>query len=199
MERTEGGGTMREVVWTGLVTVDGIMDSPGSPDEGHPFGGWVMRTEYLSEAFAIKEQELEGTSALLLGRRSYEAFAPVWSKSADLAAYQDLPKYVISTTLQEDDLFEGWGETRILRGTADVAALKDEDGGSLFIHGSGELARRLDGADLIDRYHLLVFPVALGDGKRLFEPRASERRLELRDVEAYRNGVVKAIYDVTRT
>ncbi|SDQ08832.1 dihydrofolate reductase family protein [Leucobacter chromiiresistens] len=189
----------RELVWTGFVTVDGVMDSPGGSSEGHPNGGWVMRTPFDEAAFALKGEELGETTALLFGRRSYEAFAPVWRDSEDHAAYRDLPKYVVSSTLDPDALVEGWGPTTLLRSSADVAALRESAGGAIFIHGSGELARRLAAAGLIDRYHLLVFPVLLGSGKRVFaSDQPGEQRLVLRESEAYGNGVVKAIYDVAR-
>ncbi|MDN3496929.1 dihydrofolate reductase family protein [Planococcus sp. APC 4015] len=189
---------VRELVWTGFVSADGVMDSPGGDVEGHPAGGWVFRTEFLPEAFALKGEELAETTALMFGRRSYEAFAPAWSQSADHADYQDLPKYVVSTTLDQDALIEGWGETRILRSADDVAELKSTEGGAIFIHGSGELARSLSTAGLIDRYNLLVFPVLLSEGKSIFS-RASqdERRLTVRESAVYGNGVMKVVYDVT--
>lgn len=187
----------REIVYTGFITVDGIVDSPGGVEEGHPDGGWVMRTPFVPDAFSLKSEELQDTTALLFGRRSYEAFAPFWRDSDDHAAYRDLPKFVVSTTLRADDLVDGWGETTILRSTDDVAALRDSDGGGVFIHGSAELARRLADAELIDRYNLLVFPVTLGTGKRIF-PDEGHRRLALRESAAYSNGVVKTIYDVVR-
>lgn len=189
----------RELVWTGFTSVDGIVDSPGGDVEGHPGGGWVFRTPFEPAAFAIKGEELADTSALLFGRRSYEAFAPFWSQSEDHAAYQDLPKYVLSTTIQDADLVSGWGETTILRSTEDVAALKETDGGGIFIHGSAELARRLASAGLIDRYNLLVFPVLLGEGKSIFSrDHQGEQRLRLRESASYDNGVTKAIYEVLR-
>lgn len=187
----------RELVYTGFVTLDGVLDSPGGTQEGHPGGGWVMDTEFVADAFALKAQELDETSALMFGRRSYEAFAPVWRDSDDHAAYRDLPKYVVSSTLADDDLTDGWGPTTVLRSSDEVAALKQGDGGAVFIHGSAELARRLAEADLIDRYNLLMFPYLLGDGKGLFSRRDQARRpLRLRECESYPNGVVKLLYDV---
>lgn len=189
----------RELVWTGFVSVDGVMDSPGGPSEGHPAGGWVFRTPFDEESYALKDEEMADTTALLFGRRSYEAFAPFWSQSEDHTAYMDLPKFVVSSTLGEDALLEGWGETTILRSTDDVAALKETDGGGIFIHGSGELAMRLGEAGLIDRYNLMVFPVLLGDGKSVFHRAAgSETRLKLRESASYANGVMKAVYEVER-
>ncbi len=189
----------RELVWTGFITLDGVMDSPGGPSEGHPSGGWVLRTPFDEAAFSLKGEELEETTALMFGRRSYEAFAPIWRDSEDHAAYRDLPKYVVSSSLDPEGLVAGWGPSTVLRSEADVAALKESDGGAIFIHGSGELARRLSRAGLIDRYHLLVFPVLLGTGKRVFPSGVpGEQKLVLRESEAYGNGVVKVIYDVVR-
>jgi dihydrofolate reductase len=187
----------RQLVWTGFMTVDGKVDSPGGTVEGHRGGGWVFDTPFVPEAFSLKEEELAETSALMFGRRSYEAFAPIWSRSPDHAAYQELPKYVVSTSIAEDDLTPGWGPTTILRSTEDVAALKRQDGGAVFLHGSAELARRLAEAGLVDRYHLLVFPHLLGDGKTVF-PGGDRDRLPLRLVstDSYANGVVKVVYEV---
>jgi dihydrofolate reductase len=189
---------MRELVYTGFMSLDGIVDSPGGTEEGHRSGGWVIQDlEFVPEAWSLKGEELADTTALLFGRRSYEAFAPIWRDSEDHAAYKDLPKYVLSTTLKDDDLVDGWGPTTILRDAAEVRALKDGDGGAIFIHGSAELARRLSDAQLIDRYHLLIFPVLLGAGKSLFsDADKAKQNLKLRETESYSNGIIKAIYTV---
>jgi dihydrofolate reductase len=187
----------RELVYTGFMSLDGVVDSPGGTAEGHRSGGWVMDTEFVPEAFALKGEELDDTTALMFGRRSYEVFAPVWRDSEDHAAYKDLPKYVVSTTLTDADLFDGWGPTTILQSSDDVASMKKSDGGAIFIHGSAELARRLSDADLIDRYNLLVFPVLLGAGKSLFSrDDRDKRQLRLRESASYSNGVTKLLYDV---
>ncbi|TDC44074.1 dihydrofolate reductase family protein [Micromonospora sp. KC213] len=192
---------MRELIYTGFISLDGVMDSPGGgPGEEHRSGGWVFKDiEFLPEAFSLKGEELEETTALMFGRRSYEAFAPVWRDSDDHAAYKQLPKYVVSTTLPDDALVQGWGPTTILRSTDEVVELIKSEGGAIFIHGSGELTRRLSDAGLIDRYHLLVFPVLLGAGKSLFSKADKDKQvLSLRSSAAYPNGVVKLIYDVVR-
>jgi len=190
---------MRELVYTGFMSLDGVVDSPGGgPGEEHRSGGWVVNDiEFLPEAFALKGEELADTTALMFGRRSYETFAPVWPESDDHVGYKDLPKYVVSTTLRDEALVEGWGRTTILRMADDVLELKKSEGGAIFIQGSAELARRLADAGLIDRYHLLVFPVLLGAGKSLFS-RADKNKqvLRLRASVAYPNGIVKMIYDV---
>ena len=192
---------MRKLVYTGFMSLDGVVDSPGGgPGEEHRSGGWVFKdVEFLPEAYELKGEELTETSALMFGRRSYEAFATTWPQSEDHVAYKDLPKYVVSSTLSEDALVGGWGETTILRSTADVARLRDGDGGAIFIHGSAELARTLADAGLVDRYNLLVFPVLLGAGKSAFS--AADRAkdvLRLRESKGYPNGVVKVLYDVVR-
>ncbi|MCO1657606.1 dihydrofolate reductase family protein [Pseudonocardia humida] len=190
---------MREVVYTAFTSLDGVVDSPGGgPGEEHRSGGWVFKgVDFLPEAFALKGEELAETTALMFGRRSYEAFAQTWPDSPDHVAYKDLPKYVVSSTISEDAIVPGWGETTILRSDSDVAELKRGDGGAIFIHGSAELARRLSDAGLVDRYHLLVFPVLLGAGKSLFSAADRDKQmLRLRESQGYPNGIVKLIYDV---
>ncbi len=189
----------RELVYTGFMSLDGVVDSPGGKVEGHRSGGWVLDTEFVPEAFSLKGEELADTTALMFGRRSYEAFAPVWRGSEDHAAYHDIPKFVVSTTITDADLYDGWGDTTILRSSDDIAKLKQGDGGGIFIHGSAELARRLSDADLIDRYNLLVYPVLLGAGKSIFTRDDRDKRvLRLRDSASYSNGVTKVVYDVVR-
>jgi dihydrofolate reductase len=192
---------MRDLVYTGFMSLDGVLDSPGGgPGEEHRSGGWVIKDiAFLPEVFSLKGEELRETTALLFGRRSYENFAPVWRDSKDHADYKELPKYVLSTTLAEEALVDGWGPTTILRSTEDVVELKKSEGGAIFIHGSAELARNLADAGLIDRYHLLLFPVLLGAGKSLFSRADNDKQpLRLRESDAYANGVVKLIYDVVR-
>jgi dihydrofolate reductase len=190
---------MRDLVYTGFMSLDGVVDSPGGgPGEEHRSGGWVFKDiEFLPEAYSLKGEELEDTTALMFGRRSYEAFAPTWRDSEDHAAYKELPKFVVSTTLPDDALVDGWGPTTVLRSTEDVVELKKSEGGAIFIHGSAELARRLSDAALIDRYNLLVFPVLLGGGKSLFSQADKDKQvLTLRESAAYPNGIVKLIYEV---
>ncbi|MEU7630216.1 dihydrofolate reductase family protein [Nocardia sp. NPDC049220] len=189
----------RELVYTGFMSLDGVVDSPGGRVEGHRSGGWVMDTEFVPEAYSLKAEELAETTALMFGRHSYEAFAPTWPDSEDHVAYKELPKYVVSTSLTDDALIKGWGPITIVRSIDDIAELKQSDGGAIFIHGSAELARRLSDADLIDRYNLLVFPVLLGSGKSLFG-RADRDKQQLRLAQAatYSNGVAKLVYHVVR-
>lgn len=191
---------MRTLYVTEFITLDGVIDSPGG-DEGHPHAGWSFKdVEFVPEAYAIKGQEQEEAGALMLGRVSYDLFAPVWpTMTEDFARYNAMPKYVVSSTLKDDELVDNWGEINILRSMDDVAALKDTDGGPISVHASSRLAQSLAAAGLVDRYHLLVFPIVLGSGKRLFTDSSPDKQqLRLAENESYSNGVQKLVYDVVR-
>ncbi|GHF95818.1 MULTISPECIES: dihydrofolate reductase family protein [Amycolatopsis] len=190
---------MRTLISTSFVSLDGVVEAPGG-EPGYRNAGWTFKDiEFDPAAYAIKGSEQEEATALLLGRVSYEAFAPVWpGMTVEFAGYNAMPKYVVSTTLAEADLVDNWGETTILRSLDEVAALKETEGGPIIVNGSATLNRALADAGLIDRYHLLVFPVLLGAGKRLFsETDKDKQNLKLVESEAYGNGVQKLVYDVT--
>ncbi|RKN13549.1 deaminase [Micromonospora musae] len=193
---------MRTLIYTAFVSLDGVVDSPGggSESENHRSGGWTFKDiEFLPEAYEIKGRETEEATALMFGRASYEIFSPVWPDMEDFAALKDLPKYVVSTTLGEDALVDNWGDITILRSLDDVAKLKETDGGPIIIHGSATLARNLSDAGLIDRYHLLVYPLLLGAGKRMFSGTDKPKQmLKLLESETYSNGITKFVYDVVR-
>ena len=191
---------MRTLIITAFVSLDGVMEAPGG-EEGYRNTGWTFnQIHHDGAAYELKDREQAEAGALLLGRRSYEAFAPVWpTMTEEFARYNTIPKHVVSTTLQEGDLVEGWGEISILRSVDEVARLKETDGGPLVVHGSASLGHSLAEAGLVDRYHLLVFPLLLGAGKRLFSDADQDAtRLELIEHQAYGNGVQKMIYDTTR-
>ncbi|MET9345991.1 dihydrofolate reductase family protein [Streptomyces termitum] len=190
---------MRTLISSAFVSLDGVVEAPGG-EPGYRNSGWTFKdVEFLPEAFEIKGREQEEATAMLLGRVSYEAFSPVWPGMADFAGYKEMPKYVVSTTLAEDALVDDWGPTTILRSVDEVAALKETDGGPVIMHGSASLNRALSDAGLIDRYHLLVFPLLLGAGKRLFSATDKDaQKLRLTEHEAYPNGVQKQVYDVVR-
>lgn len=187
---------MRQLIVTAFTSVDGVMEAPGG-EPGYRNAGWTMNAvAFDPAAYEIKGTEQEQASAMLLGRVSYQAFAPMWPQMDDFAGYNAMPRYVVSTTLQTDDA--GWPAT-ILRTVADVAALKESDGGPIIVHGSATLGHALADAGLVDRYHLLVFPVLLGAGKRLFSTSdADATKLALVDHAVYDNGVQKQIFDVVR-
>lgn len=191
---------MRTIISSHFVSLDGVVEGPGG-EPGHRSSGWTFQDiEFVEEAYEIKGAEQEEATAMLLGRVSYQAFAPVWPTMTDVfPRFNAMPKYVVSGTLGEDDLVDNWGETTILRSLEEVAALREGEGGPVIVAGSATLTRALEDAGLVDRYHLLVFPVILGAGKRLFsETDKDKRMLRLTDSASYANGVQKLVYDVVR-
>ncbi|MDQ1035367.1 dihydrofolate reductase [Streptomyces sp. V3I8] len=190
---------MRTLISSAFISLDGVVEGPGG-DPGYRNAGWTFKdVEFLPEAFEIKGREQEEATAILMGRTSYEAFSPVWPDMEDFAGYKVMPKYVVSTTVTEDDLVSNWGKTTILRSLEEVAALKETEGGPIIVHGSAALNQALSDAGLIDRYHLLVFPLLLGAGKRLFSATDKDtQKLKLVEHEAYANGLQKNVFDVVR-
>jgi dihydrofolate reductase len=184
---------MRTLIVTAFVSADGVMEAPGGGDYRN--AGWTFNdVEFDPAAYELKGTEQEEAGALLVGRRSYQEFAPAWPSIAEFARYNTLPRYVVSTTLEADD--PQWPAT-VLRSIDDVAALKEADGDPILVHGSATLGQALADAGLVDRYHLLVFPLLLGAGKRLFS--AADRpttRLRLVDHDVYPNGIQKQVFDV---
>jgi dihydrofolate reductase len=164
---------MRKLVVATFLSVDGVMQAPGVPDEdtdhGFVHGGWQV--PYVDDELgALLAEQLPRISALLLGRRTYQIYAAAWPRvTADnpvAATLNDVPKYVVSRTL---DTLE-WHNSSLLSGdvAAAVAKLKSTSGGEIHVQGSGELVQTLMRHGLVDEYRLLIFPVLLGAGKRLF-------------------------------
>src|SRR5690349_13672122 len=186
---------MRTLIVTAFVSLDGVMEAPGG-EPGYRNAGWTFKdVEFDPAAYELKGKEQDEATALLLGRRSYEVFAPVWPTMVEeFAGYNAMPRYVVSTTLQQDD--ERWPAT-ILRSIDDVAKLKETEGGPISVQGSATLGKALADAGLVDRYHLLVFPLLLGAGKRLFsETDKDTTKLKLTDHAVYSNGIQKQVFDV---
>ena len=191
---------MRPLIITAFVSLDGVMEAPGG-EEGYRNAGWTFKNvPFDPAAYVIKGREQEEATALLLGRRSYEAFAPIWpTMTEEFARYNELPKYVVSTTLDRADLVDNWGPIEVLRSVDEVVRLKETEGGPILVQGSATLGHALADAGLVDRYHLLVFPLLLGAGKRLFSAADKDSQsLTLIEHEAYGNGVQKMVYDVAR-
>ena len=186
---------MRTLIVTAFVSADGVMEAPGGGEYRN--AGWTFKdVEFDPAAYEIKGREQEETTALLFGRRTYEEFAPVWPTMEEFAEYNAMPRYVVSTTLASDDA--RWPAT-VLRSLDEVAALKQTDGGPIAVHGSATLGASLADAGLVDRYHLLVFPVLLGAGKRLFSQTDKDTtKLSLVEYEAYPNGIQKQVFDLVR-
>ncbi|MBL7495956.1 dihydrofolate reductase family protein [Frankia sp. CNm7] len=187
---------MRTLIVTAFVSLDGVVEAPGG-ETGYRNTGWTFKDiDFDPAAYELKGREQEETTALLLGRTSYEAFAPIWPTMTEFAGYNAMPRYVVSTTLAEAD--PRWPAT-ILRSLDEVAALKETEGGPIAVHGSATLARSLADAGLVDRYHLLMFPVLLGAGKRLFSAADKDKTmLKLVEHDAYANGIQKQVFEVVR-
>jgi dihydrofolate reductase len=165
---------MRKVIINEQLSLDGVMQGPGGPDEdtsgGFPHGGWAM--EYFDESMGkASALGMDSTGGLLIGRRTYDIFAGYWPHQRDDAPFahflNTVPKYVASRTLQEP---LEWNNSHLLKGDVAEAVrkLKQEDGGDIIVLGSGELAQTLMEEGLIDVYDLWVEPIVLGTGKRLF-------------------------------
>ncbi|WP_374675127.1 dihydrofolate reductase family protein [Ideonella sp.] len=185
---------MRPLIVSEFVTLDGVMEAPGG-EPGHLHTGWAV--PFMGEdQVAWKLREAEQAGALLLGRVTYESFAGAWpGRSGAFADRMNaLPKHVVSTTLQPPL----WAGTRLIRDdiAGQVAALKQADGGPLLVAGSRMLVHSLLAHDLVDEIHLLVFPVAVGSGRRLFPETPVMTRLALRHAEAFANGVMLHQYAV---
>jgi dihydrofolate reductase len=190
---------MRKVVVTTMLTVDGVMQAPGGPEEdpsdGFAFGGWTVPF-VDDQGLDAKTAELSVPFDLLLGRRTYEIFASYWPNEpqSDIGKpLNDATKYVASRSRPSLD----WGPAVLIAGDAaeGVAALKQEDGPELQVHGSGNLAQTLIRHSLVDEYHLWVFPVVLGQGKRLFAEGTIPAALRLVDSTVSTTGVFMGTYE----
>jgi dihydrofolate reductase len=186
---------MRKVVVTEFMTLDGVIEDPGGA-EGFKYGGWSMR--YWSDDIgAFKLDELFASDAQLLGRVTYEGFAVAWPGQSDAAGFADrmngMPKYVVSTTLKDAT----WNNSQIISANVaeEVAKLKQQDGGDILIAGSADLIHFLRQHNLIDRYQLLIYPVVLGEGKRLFKD-GIDSSLKLVETRPYDSGVVLVRYEI---
>ena len=191
---------MRKVIVNNSLTLDGVMQAPGRPEEDlrgdFEHGGWAQ--PYFDEVMgSIAAEGIAKGGSLLLGRRTYEDFAAFWPTQSDdnpfTAVMNDFQKYVASTTLEEP---LSWNKSTLLKGDAAeaVAALKEQPGKDLVVLGSGELVQSLMRRRLIDKYVLLIHPLILGSGRRLFTDGGSSAELRLVDTKTTTTGVVIATY-----
>jgi dihydrofolate reductase len=194
---------MRKVIVSEFVTLDGVMEDPGGA-EGFEHGGWSIRLG-SEEQERFKFDELASADALLLGWKTYEGFAAAWPimmdayegpRRAELQEYADMmnsyPKHVVSTTLQEP---LEWNATLVKGDVAgEVSKLKRQPGEDILVFGSGDLVNTLIQHGLVDEYRLMIFPVVLGSGKRLFREASEKRALELVDSKTFETGVLYLTY-----
>ena len=177
---------MRPLIVTEFISLDGVVEAPGG-EEGYQHTGWTFDIEQDPAMYDFKLQEAREAEALLLGRRTYEGFAGAWpERDGEFAdKFNTMPKYVVSSTLTDPS----WTNTTVI-GFDDVAALRAGEGGPVQVSGSAQLVQALHRAGLVDQWNLMVFPVILGSGKRLFPTDAADKqKLRLVETVTYANGV----------
>src|SRR4051794_10735388 len=171
---------MGQVVVTEFITLDGVIEDPGGA-EGLDRGGWAFAFERGAEGDKFKLDELMNADAQLLGRTTYEGFAAAWPERSDDAGFSDrmnsMPKYVVSTTLENPT----WANTTVIADdlAGEIGKLKERHDGDILVAGSGTLVRSLLAEGLVDELRLMVFPVVLGKGKRLFADEGERGDFEL--------------------
>jgi dihydrofolate reductase len=184
---------MGRIVATEFVSLDGVMQAPGGGEE-FEHAGWTFEIDRGEEGDRFKLEETLGADALLLGRATYEGFAAAWpSRQGEFAdKFNSMPKYVVSSTLQAP----AWNNSTVLAGDVvrEVSSLRDGRAGDIVVNGSAQLVQTLLEHDLIDELRLMVFPVVLGSGKRLFGEAPSKKPMRLVDSKIVGDGVAILIY-----
>lgn len=185
---------MRKIIVTEFITLDGVMEDPGGGD-GSKYGGWSGQY-WSNEAEKFKHDELFASDAILLGRITYQGFAAAWPTMTDETGFAErmnsIPKYVVSTTLEKVK----WNNARLLKGNLEeeISRLKQEPGQDITVHGSGQLVNSLMKHNLIDEYRLMIHPVVVGGGKRLFKDNLDTKSLSLIETQTFKSGVVVLRY-----
>jgi dihydrofolate reductase len=183
------------IVVTEFMSLDGVVEAPGG-GEGFKHGGWSLEINRGEEGDKFKLDETLSSEALLLGRVTYEGFAASWPSRTDDAGFADkfnsMPKYVVSSTLEDPE----WNNSTVLKGDVveEVSRLKQEQDGDIVVHGSPQLVQILLDHDLVDELRLMVFPVVLGSGKRLFGETSDKKPLRLTDSKVVGDGVAILTY-----
>jgi dihydrofolate reductase len=185
---------MGRIVVTEFVSLDGVMEDPGGAED-YVHGGWTFQINRGEEGDKFKLDETFDTEALLLGRTTFEGFAAAWpSREGEFAdKFNGMPKYVVSSTITEPE----WNNSTVLGADLprEVERLKDTIEGDIAVHGSAQLAQGLIEHDLVDELRLMVFPVLLGTGKRLFSTSSGKKPLRLTSSKTVGDGVVVLIYE----
>ena len=188
---------MGKIVVTEFMSLDGVVEAPGG-GEAYKHGGWSFAISRGDEGDKFKLDETLSSEALLLGRVTYEGFAAAWPSRDDEFAdkFNSMPKYVVSSTLTNPE----WTNTTVLKGdiAKEVARLKEQQDGDIVVHGSPQLVQTLVEHDLVDEFHLMVFPVVLGSGKRLFGETSDKKTLRLVDSKIVGDGVAIFVYEPAR-
>jgi dihydrofolate reductase len=183
------------IVVTEFVSLDGVMEAPGG-GEDFEHAGWTFEIDRGEEGNKFKLDETMSSDALLLGRVTYEGFAAAWPSREDDEGFADkfnsMPKHVVSSTLSDPD----WNNSSVLDGdiAREVPKLKERYDGDIVVHGSAQLVQALIEQDLVDELRLMVFPVVLGSGKRLFDATSDKKPLQLVDSKVVGDGVVVLSY-----
>jgi dihydrofolate reductase len=181
------------IVVTEFVSLDGVMEDPGGA-ENFKHGGWSFEFSRGEEGDKFKLDEAFSSEALLLGRVTYEGFAEAWpAREGEFAdKFNSMPKYVVSSTLEKP----AWNNSTVLEGDVaeEVAKLRQEQDGDIVVHGSARLVQTLLDHDLVDELRLMVFPVLLGSGKRLFGETTGKKSLRLVDSKVVGDGLIILIY-----
>jgi dihydrofolate reductase len=184
---------MGRIVVTEFVSLDGVMEDPGGAED-YAHGGWSFEFDRGEEGDRFKLDEAIDADALLLGRVTYEGFADAWpSREGEFAdKFNSMPKYVVSSTLSDPE----WTNSTVLDAdpVAEIAKLREDAEGDIVVHGSAQLAQTLIEHDLVDELRLMVFPIVLGSGKRLFGETSDKKRMRLADSKTVGDGVSIQIY-----
>ena len=185
---------MGRIVVTEFVSLDGVMEDPGG-SEHSKHGAWTFKFSRSDEGDKFKMDEVNNAEAQLLGRVTYDGFAQAWPKmSGDPFSdkFNSMPKYVVSQTLKKAD----WNNSTILKGDVvdEVKKLKQKVKGDILVSGSAKLVQTLIENDLVDQLNLMVFPVILGSGKRLFGETGAPKTLQLADSKTVGDGVSILVY-----
>lgn len=192
---------MRKIIVQAFITLDGVMQAPGGPEEdtssGFKYGGWTAPyfTEADETAGGFMKRWMEPTD-ILLGRKTFEIFAEYWPKHANMwPGIMDVTKYVVSDTMSQADVDKsGWKNSRLLKNLDDIKKLKNSEGSAIKVHGSGNLAQTLFKNDLVDELCLMTFPITLGTGKHLFGEGTIAAAYAMTDNLIMSNGVIFAYY-----